>query len=211
MTTRIIGVLCLAAAFAAGGCDDKKPQPPLSSPKPAAGPASTPPKAAPSTPSAPSTTPAQSDSTISALGVAIALPQAWKRNPPANQMRLAEAMVPDASGDPAKACLVVFSTAGGSVEENIARWSGQVRDPKGQPVPGKPESQTVNGLKVSVVELNGTFAGMGDALPKDNWTLRGAIVEAPEGLLFIKMTGPAEPMATAAKDFQAMVLSAKKP
>lgn len=139
------------------------------------------------------------------------LPPAWKRNPPANQMRLAEAQVPDASGDPAKACLVVFSTAGGTVEENIARWSGQVRDANGQPVQGKPESQTVNGLKVSVVELTGTFAGMGDTLPKDNWMLRGAIVEAPDGLLFIKMTGPAESMAAAAKDFQTMILSAKKP
>ncbi|MEK6704036.1 MAG: hypothetical protein AABZ53_17400 [Planctomycetota bacterium] len=204
MITRFLGILCVAACVASVGCDDKKPQPPLSSPRPAAGPAAAPPKGAAVAPTD------QSDSTVSATGVAMTLPPAWKRNPPANQMRLAEAQVPDASGDPAKVCLVVFSTAGGTVEENVARWAGQVRDAKGQPVPGKTESQTVNGLKISVVEMTGTFAGMGDTLPKENWTIRGAIVEAPEGLLFIKMTGPAESVAAAAKDFQAMLLTAKK-
>ena len=205
MTTRTLGSLLIVASTAVLGCSEKKPQPPLSSPKQAQAPVSAPPKGAP--PQAPSD---HSDATVSSHGVSMTFPQAWKRNPPANQMRLAEANVPDASGDPVKACLVVLSTAGGTVEENLARWSGQVRDAQGQPVVGKPESQVVDGLKISVVEMTGTFAGMGDTLPKDNWTLRGAIVEAPEGLLFIKMTGPAESVAAAAKDFQAMVLSAKK-
>jgi hypothetical protein len=125
-------------------------------------------------------------------------------------MRLAEAIVADASGDPAKASVVVFSTAGGSVEENIARWSGQVLDAEGKPAVAKSESRTVSGMKATVVEFIGSFAGMGDAGRKQNWMLRGAIIETQAGLLFIKMNGPAEQMGTSAADFAALVDSVKK-
>lgn len=215
MSKTFLSVLILTAGVVSSGCEDKAPQPPLASPQPAAGPVATPPAAAKpgaAGPQAPAGGPAAAMSqAVSAMGLSVSLPAGWKQNPPANQMRLAEASVPDASGDPAKACLVVFSTAGGSVEDNIARWSGQVRDAKGQPVPAKTETRTVNGLKVTVTELTGSFSGMGDATPKENWTLRGAIVEGADGLLFIKMTGPAASMAAAAPGFNALVDSVKKP
>lgn len=207
MTTRSIGTILFAASLVISGCDDKKPQPPLKSPvmAPTA-------PAAPQPATAPPATAATSDgATVSLLGVSLTLPASWKRNPPANQMRLAEAVVPDAGGDAAKSCLVVFSTAGGTVDENIARWSGQVRDDKGQPVKGTSKSHTINGVKASVVEMTGSFAGMGDGAAKENWTLCGAIIEAPEGLLFIKMTGPAASVTAASKDFDALVQSLKKP
>lgn len=207
MTTRFIGTFLLAASLAVSGCDDKKPQPPLKSPV-----------MAPVTPAAPqpATTPpagpATADgATVSVLSVSLTLPATWKRNPPANQMRLAEALVPDSSGDASKSSLVVFSTAGGTVDENIARWAGQVRDAKGQPVQGTSQSHTISGMKVIVVEMTGSFAGMGDGAAKENWTLRGAIIEAPDGLLFIKMTGPAPSVTAATKDFDSLVQSLKKP
>ncbi len=151
--------LLLIAGLAA--CDSKTAQPPLASPQPA--PAAQPAKPAPAQP-APGTAmppghpaPAADASgpTVSELGVAVTLPAGWKRNPPANQMRLAEAEVPDASGDPAKTCLVVFSTAGGSVDDNITRWSGQVRDGAGQPVAPKKTARTVGGLNVTVRRQRG--------------------------------------------------------
>lgn len=217
MTTRSIAVLIAAASFSMVGCDQKAPQPPLAPPQQAPGPVAAPssaPAAAPQTP-APHAAPAAApggalDQTVSTSGVSVTLPTGWKRNPPANQMRLAEAEVPGAGNDPAKSCLVVFSTAGGSVEENVTRWSGQVRDAAGQPVPAKSEVRTVGGLKVTVVEMSGSFAGMGDTAPKSNWTLRGAIIEGPQGLLFIKMTGPTDTMTAAAPAFGAMVDSVKK-
>lgn len=209
MTARLIGTLIVSTALVAAGCDDKKAQPPLKAPG-MTGPAPAPVAPAPVVPAAHAAADATSTGPIvSVLGASLTLPTAWKRNPPANQMRLAEATVPDASGDAAKSCLVVFSTAGGTVEDNLARWSGQVRDGTGQPVKSTPQSQTVNGLKVSVVELTGSFAGM-DGAAKENWTLRGAIIEAPEGLVFIKMTGPAASVSAAKTDFDAMVKSLKK-
>lgn len=207
--------VAVASLMALVGCEDKSTQPPLSEPKPAVPanntaanqPANTPGAPVPVSPDAANL---GSGQTITAMGVSVTLPDAWKRNPPANQMRLAEASVPDAGGDPAKACLVVFSTAGGSVTDNISRWAGQVRDAQGQPVTGTPATKQVGGVNVTTVEMTGTFAGMGDTPPKENWTLRGAIIETPQGLLFIKMTGPAESMKAALPGFDAMVDSVKK-
>lgn len=210
-------LLALLVSVVVAGCDSKAPQPPLASPKPAptgstpASPHSGTPAATASAPAS-STAPAASatDPVVSLLGVNVKLPDGWKRNPPANQMRLAEADVPDASGDATKTCLVVFSTAGGSVEENIARWGGQMRDASGQPVAPQSATKTVDGLKITSVSMSGSFSGMGGGAPKDNWALHGAIIETPQGLLFIKMTGPAASMQAAAKAFDAMLDGVKK-
>ncbi len=212
MSTRIIASVLLAAAVVSFGCDSKTPQPPLATPKPAGAPAS--PHA--SAPAGPVDAPAVAGSAstdgpvVNALGVSLTLPEGWKQNAPSSQMRLAEAIVADASGDPAKACVVVFSTAGGSVEENIARWSGQVLDAEGKPAVAKSESRTAGGMKATVVEFTGSFAGMGDAGRKQNWMLRGAIIETPAGLLFIKMNGPVEQMNPLAAGFASLVDSVKK-
>ncbi len=207
MTAHLIGTLVLSGFLIAAGCDNKKPQPPLKTPTAmpvAPAPTAPAPAATPAPEAANSTGPV-----VSVLGASLTLPPSWKRNPPANQMRLAEATVPDAGGDATKSCLVVFSTAGGTVDDNIARWSGQVRDSAGQPVKGTPQTQTIGGLKISVVELTGSFAGM-DGAAKENWTLRGAIIEAPQGLVFIKMTGPAASVTAATRDFDSLVQSLKK-
>lgn len=139
------------------------------------------------------------------------LPAGWKRNPPANQMRLAEVEVPDPSGDPARACVAVFSTAGGSVEENITRWAGQMLDAQGQPAAFTSQSRAINGVRVTTVEMSGTFVGMGAGAPQPDSRLHGAIIEAPEGLLFIKMTGPAAPMTAAGAAFHQMIDSVTRP
>jgi hypothetical protein len=125
-------------------------------------------------------------------------------------MRIAEVQVPDASGDAAKACLIVFSSAGGDVQANIDRWAGQVHDIHGQPAKPQVEKKTIEGVPVTIVELEGSYANMGEAVPRENWMLRGAIVEGPGGLLFIKMTGPAGQMNAAASGFDTMIGGLKK-
>jgi hypothetical protein len=139
-----------------------------------------------------------------------ALPAGWKSVTPGHAMRLAEVQVPDPSGDAAKMCTVVFSTAGGDVDSNIARWGTQVTDASGQPTKPQPTVREVAGMKVHTVELTGAFANMGEPAPHQNWMLRGAVVEMPAGLLFVKMTGPVEPMKAAAPGFTAMVDGMKK-
>jgi hypothetical protein len=124
-------------------------------------------------------------------------------------MRLAELQIPDASGDPAASCSVVFSSAGGDVAGNLDRWAGQVRDAAGQPSKPAIQTKTVAGLPVTIAEMTGTYTAMGGS-PHGNWTVRGAIIETPAGLLFIKMTGPAERIAIVGEAFIVMIDGLKK-
>jgi hypothetical protein len=141
---------------------------------------------------------------IIVAGLSFPLPEGWNQVPPSNPMRLAELRVPATSGDPAQASVVTFSTAGGDVQANIARWAGQVSDASGKPSEPIVQTRTVQGLRVHITEMTGTYTGMSEA-PRPDWTLRGAMVETPGGLLFVKMTGPAEPMAAAGPAFESMI------
>lgn len=142
---------------------------------------------------------------VSAMGYGFKLPEGWKQAPPSNTMRLAEAVVPDASGDPTKACTVTFSTAGGDMQMNIDRWVGQVTDATGQPAKADIQKRVVAGLPLTVAEMTGVYSGMGDQQPRANWTMRGAIYETPQGLLFVKMFGPADAMKATSPAFNAML------
>ena len=142
---------------------------------------------------------------VSAMGFGFKLPEGWKQAPPSNTMRLAEAILPDPSGDPGKACTVTFSTAGGDKQMNIDRWAGQVTDATGQPSKPEIQQRVVGGVPLTVAEMTGTYSGMGDMQPRANWTMRGAIYETPQGLLFVKMFGPAEPMKASSPAFHAML------
>lgn len=197
---RIFAMIVGAALLPLAACDRK----PAAAPMPAG------------TPVAPvivgTPTPAQaggvSADEVSALGLTFKVPNGWTAKPPANTMRLAELHLPDSSGDPSKACIAVFSSAGGGVEANIARWAGQVRNESGQPATPTVSTREVAGMNVHFVEISGAFSpGMGDTRTYQNWTVRGAIIETPRGLLFIKVTGPAEAMAGARAAFEEMVAS----
>lgn len=209
-------LIIVSVALCAIGCEEKPP--PISSvpankgAAPAAMPKLNVAPSAPVAPAAPTGAPqaALSGNSLSALGLNLTMPEGWKGMPPSNAMRLAEAQVPDASGDAAKACLVTFSAAGGDVASNMERWSTQVRDGAGNPVKGEIKTRTVSGMNVHTVELVGAFQNMGESTPHANWMLRGAVVETPGGLLFVKMMGPVEQMNAQGAAFNAMLDGIKK-
>jgi hypothetical protein len=130
-------------------------------------------------------------------------------------MRVAEYIVPRApgDGDGAECSVITFGAAqGGSLEDNVARWVKQF-----DPVAGPPtrQARVVNGMHVTRVELTGTYHPMRmpgaapapSSLPGSR--LLGAIVEAPSGEWFFKMTGPDATVKSAAQEFDAMVDSAR--
>jgi hypothetical protein len=142
-------------------------------------------------------------------------PARWRRRQPSNPMRIAEYLVPRAAGDgdDAECSVVTFGAAqGGSLDDNVARWVKQF-----DPVAGPPTRRTrvVNGMHVTRVELTGAYHPMrmrgGPPAPSSlpDSRLIGAIVEAPSGEWFFKMTGPAATVKTAAQEFDAMVDSAR--
>jgi hypothetical protein len=74
---------------------------------------------------------------------------------------------------------------------------------------------TVHGLKVHRMDISGTYLAPGGPMmqsqgKKTGWRLSGAIVEAPEGLVFFKCVGPAATIQAAEKDIEALIQSVTK-
>ena len=149
-----------------------------------------------------------------AAGIAWTVPSAWELGP-ARQMRVATYRIHAIAGDPEDAeCAVYFFGAGqgGSVEANLDRWAHQFTSPDGQAPaqPAKMETRTINGLKVSTLAVSGTYLGAGGMsgqpeVKKPSFRMRAAIVEAPEGLVFFKLTGPLNTVASAEGDFNSLL------
>jgi len=134
------------------------------------------------------------------------VPAKWTVVPNPNTMRLATYHVPAAAGAPDEAEVSV-TRAGGSTEANVQRWIGQFADAG----PDKRTEKNVHGLKVSMVEVSGTFQAGGMTPeakgPRRGWSLRGAVVETADGAYFLKMTGPSASIRAARADFDALIES----
>ena len=123
-------------------------------------------------------------------------PSGWKRVAPTSAMRKASYEIPAASPEAGPAELAVFyfgPDQGGDVQSNLQRWVGQFQ--------GVEETSIVrtereaNGLKQHVVEVpSGTYSNSmrpgGAGAPQQNHALLGAVVVAPSGKYFFKLTGP---------------------
>ena len=128
-------------------------------------------------------------------------------------MRVATYAVPAAKGSEAGECAVFFfgSGQGGGVEDNVARWGKQF---EGTPVP-KRTTADVAGMHVTRAEVAGTYLAPGGPMmqstgKKTGYRLLGAIIEAPGGNVFFKLTGPAATVAAARADFDLLVSSLRK-
>lgn len=157
--------------------------------------------------------PAAESNTSSAAGVRWSVPSSWAVGP-ARQMRVTTYNIPPAKGDDEGAECGVFyfgSGQGGDIEMNIDRWVNQFENA------GKPDrsSKEVNGMKVEIVKIAGTYLApsgpmMQSSGKKENYRLLGAIISAPAGSVFFKLTGPAKTVAAAESDFNSLVNSVTK-
>jgi hypothetical protein len=125
-------------------------------------------------------------------------------------MRVATYKVPGARPADAGECAVFFfgSGQGGTVDANLERWSRQF---EGNPKPERSERR-VNELAVVLARLEGTYLAPGGPMmqsqgKRPGYRLQGAIVQAPEGLVFFKLTGPAATVRGAERGFDALVAS----
>lgn len=133
--------------------------------------------------------------TLSAQGGTLTFtkPASWTDRAAASSMRIAEFVVPKASGDPEDGELIVyyFGGGGGSVDANLQRWTSQFQSTK-EPIR---TSATVNGLKLTSLDVSGTYVaemrpGSSDHFNKPGFRMRATVVETPKGPYFIKLTGP---------------------
>jgi hypothetical protein len=155
---------------------------------------------------------------LSAAGLSYTTPAGWKPVSTSSSMRVAQFAVPRTAGDAHDAELVIyyFGGSGGTVEANIERWVAQMQQPDGRPssAVAKRQSRTVNGLKVFVVDVPGTYVaevtpGSPQRHNSPNYHLRAAVIETSNGPYFIKLTGPAKTVGASEKTFEEFLASVK--
>jgi hypothetical protein len=203
-------VLLLAAS---AGCK-KTPEPTggsPSSPSPPQGSASQPlASAAPAAPASPTTT-----AQLPPVEITWVDPPEWKRSEKANPMRKASYTIPRSGSDAEDGELGVFYFGpgqGGSIDANVDRWVKQFVDLPPDRVTRA--DREANGLRQHTIEVaSGTFnantMSAGKSAPKPNYALLGAIVQAPSGMYFFKLTGPKATVQASKKTFYALLDSIK--
>ena len=142
-------------------------------------------------------------------------PDGWVSERPSSGMRVSQYQLPAAEGDTEGASLVVYyfgAGQGGSVNANLERWIGQMQTTSTEKP--KTETTTVNGMKVTLLDVSGTYAGSdmgggGASSTKPNFRMRAGVIETPRGAYFIKLVGPQKTVARWDQGFQEFVKSAE--
>lgn len=137
------------------------------------------------------------DSTVARfLSLRAPKPATWTWHPPRSGMREANWTVPGRDGQDAAELIVFYfgPDQGGAVEENIDRWRRQFRAPDGESGSVEPDIQelTVNGMPVTIAVFEGEWMPMGAMGFQKNQKAIFAIVESPDGKVFIRFGGPTE-------------------
>jgi hypothetical protein len=135
------------------------------------------------------------------------VPESWISELPASRMRVAQYRVAPSGGGEASALVVVSHFPGmrGMTQMNIDRWIGQMVQPDGTPARDHADitAFNVNGMQTTRLSITGTFGGK-----QEGYQLLAAVIEAPNGPWFVKMTGPQKTVAHSADAFDAFVRSA---
>lgn len=142
---------------------------------------------------------------IAAAALKFDVPKGWVSKAPSSSMRVAEFTLAKSGSDAEDATVTVyfFGGQGGSVQANMDRWIGQMAQPDGRPSKDAAKTstmQTAAGLKVSLVDVSGTYIaevtpGSTQRLNKPGFRQIAAVVETPDGPYFVKVTGPAATVA----------------
>jgi hypothetical protein len=130
------------------------------------------------------------------------VPDGWVAGQPSSKMRVAQFKLPKADGDNEDGELVLYyfgANQGGTAEANIDRWISQIQQADGSSSKdkSKTESLTVNGLKITTVDVTGRYTaemapGSGKFYDNASYRLRAAVIETAKGNYFLKLVGPAK-------------------
>ncbi len=124
-------------------------------------------------------------------------------------MRKGELLTPAPEGsDPALVTFFHFGPGmGGTVQANLDRWLGQF-EASPEEKQARSATETIGITPVSFVSARGTFlSGMpgGPTTPVPGQALLGAILQHPQGDVYVKMTGPQAVVEAAEPAFVGMV------
>lgn len=129
-------------------------------------------------------------SQATAAGLSFKIDPSWRSEKPSSSFRAAQFRLPAPQGVEGSGELALFQGIGGSAEQNIDRWIGQITNPQGEP---EKTQKTVNGFSVHTLDIKGTLSVgsmMGGGEAKEGMRMLAAVVEGPGGPWHIKLTGP---------------------
>ncbi len=143
-------------------------------------------------------------------GIIWSYPSRWMKSPP-RMMRAATYTLPAVEGTAEEGeCAVFFFGAGqgGDVDLNIERWVAQFENG----VTTERKDRKVGEIAVTTVAVEGAFLSPSGPMMqsqgrKENYKLLGAVISAPGGTVFFKLTAPKGVADGAAMEFDAMVES----
>lgn len=144
---------------------------------------------------------------FSVAGLHWSVPTNWRKVTPSSNMRAAELRVDGSAGE---ANVAFFTNVGGDADSNINRWRSQFYDTP----PADISTRTIAGSKVRLVTIRGTAKGGqpgGPAEDQANYGLRGAIVDGPQGMIFIKFQGPEDTLAENEAAWKTMINGMRRP
>lgn len=145
------------------------------------------------------------------------VPPGWIEEERTSSMRVAQYRLPKVEGDTENGSVVLYyfgQGQGGSTAANIERWVGQMKQADGSSskAVAKEASFDVNGLKVTTVDVAGTYVaettpGSGTFENKPGYRLQAAVVETPNGPYFLKLIGPEKTVARWSESFLSFLKS----
>jgi len=145
--------------------------------------------------------------------VVFSLPAGWTLTPSTNRMRRAQFRLP---GLDAEGVVYYFGPGmGGGVDDNLERWRGQMR---GEDEGRREVFEPAEGVKVTVLDVTGAYTSStmnphganphGDGGgAHGGFRMLAAVIEVPEGPLFVKLVGPDEDVARAADEVRTWLVS----
>ena len=116
------------------------------------------------------------------------LPEGWKELEPT---AFRDINLRFGDNDEAEVSLV---RASGTLEANVNRWRSQMglEAETAQNIQALEDRTLLGQLPSKLIELNGDYTGFGQSEPQKDYRMVGLVYSAPQGSIFVKMTGPRE-------------------
>lgn len=143
-------------------------------------------------------------------GILWSYPTRWQKGAPRMMRAATYALPPTDGAAEGGECAVFFFGAGqgGDVDLNIQRWVAQFENG----VTTEKKERKVGEIPVTTVAIEGSYLAPGGPMMqsqgvKGDYKLLGAVITAPGGMVFFKLTAPKAVADGAANEFDAMVES----
>jgi hypothetical protein len=167
---------------------------------------------------------AEEETALASIGadakIVAQVPKAWVKQQAKKMFRVAQWGLPKAAGDDRNPELYFseLTNGGGGADPNITRWVGEYSGTDAEP---KKEKFEADGIKITMVEITGTFMeSMGGGGPfaggtkeaRKGFTTYAAFLEIPgtDGVLTAKLYGPKASVAAQKEAFVKLLKGLKK-